>query len=177
MRDSHLPPHGDPDHASGQTPGEESDDYSPGRLSPIGWATLVAAVVLGGVLGWGWRVLADSLGDARPVGWLPVLGLWFIGAVLVGVARVTRRAVRGRATLDPERMVNRLVLGRACAVAGALLAGGHVGFGLTWLSGSPDLRLERVGVALLAALGALSVTAGGKLLEIACRIPRGHGAP
>lgn len=172
MRDSHLPPRGAPDE-----PGEESRDLSPGHLSPIGGATLAAAVVLGGVLGWGVRIAVDAISEARPVGLLPGLAMWFIAAALLVVARSTRRAVRGTAALDAERMVNRLVLGRACAVAGALLAGGHLGYGLTWWFGSPDLRWERVGLALVAAVGALCVAGAGKLLEVACRIPRRPGGP
>ena len=168
MRDSQLPP--PPEDDGGEE--QEGGELSPGHLKPIGWGPLLAWVVVGVVLGFAWHSVADTLSYARPVGWLQTVVLWFLAAVLGGLALVTRRAVRELgATIDPQRMVNRLVLGRACTIAGALLAGGHIGYGVPWWGGSPDLRLERVGIAALAALGGLLVLVCGKLLEWACRVP------
>ena len=170
MRDDQLPPSPD---------GEEPEEHlSPGHLGPIGAGTLVAWALAGFAVGWSWHWVADRTGEAVPVGWLQGLALWFMAAVLAGVAYVTRRAVRSReATIDPTRMVNRLVLARACTVVGALVAGGYLGYGLTWLGSHPDLVVGRVGRALLATLGGLLVLVCGKLLERACRVPPGPPQP
>ena len=172
MRDSHPdagPPHGED---------EEPDDLSPSHLRPLAPLQLIAAAVVGALLGWAARDLADAVDDAAPVSWIQVAGLWFMAALLVGLAVQTRRAVRSRtATLDPQRMVNRLVLARAGALVGALLAGGYVGYGLTWLDSHPDLVLTRTGLAGLAALGGVAVLIAGKLLEWACRVPKSDPHP
>lgn len=172
MRDSHLPPSG-PEGSDGGPAPEDDEPFSRGHLSPLGWGALVALVLAGVAVGWSWHAVADSIAEARPTGVLQGVALWFLAAGLFGVGGVTRRAVRSTsATLDPERMVNRLVLGRAGAVGGALLAGGYLGYALTWIGSHPDLRAERVGLALLASLGGLMVLVGGKFLERACRVPR-----
>lgn len=170
MRDSQLPP--PPDEGGDEGEDQGGEHLSPGHLRPIGWGALVAWVLVGVAVGWAWHAAADTISHARPVGWLQTFVLWFLAALLGGLALMTRRAVRDLAgTIDPERMVNRLVLGRACTIAGALLAGGHLGYAIPWWTGNPDLRLERVGIAGLAALGGLLVLLGGKLLEWACRVP------
>ena len=72
--------------------------------------------------------------------------------------------------LAPHQAVNRLVLGKAAALAGAVCAGAYVGFALVAASGvERQLDGERVLHALLAALGGLILTAAGVLLERACR--------
>lgn len=152
---------------------EGQQDLSPKHLSPLGPGPLTATAVVGAILGWATRDLVDMFDDAAPVSWLQVAALVFLAAVLAGVAVQTRRAVRsGGSTLDPQRMVNRLVLARAATLVGALLAGGYVGYGLTWLDSHPDLLLGRVGVAMAAAGGAVAVLVAGKFLEWACRVPK-----
>lgn len=167
MRDDH--PRQDPPGPEGE---EESDSLSPHHLTPIGPGPLVALAVVGAVTGWLFRDVADALGSASPVSWLQVAALAFLAAALGVVARQTRRMVRStEVTLDPERMVNRLVLARAATVVGALLAGGYTGYALTWLDAHPDLVWPRVGVALAAAVAGVTVLLAGKWLEWACRVP------
>lgn len=166
MRDSHLPP--------GPDDSDEPEDLSPDHLAPMRPAALVAVALFGVALGWSLHGFADGFGGARPVTWLQWVALWFFGAALGGVAYVTRRQVRSvGATVDGDRMVNRLVLSRASMLVGALVAGGYLGYALTWLDSHPDLVVERVVHALLASLGGLVVLVCGKLLERACRVPPG----
>lgn len=177
MRDSHLPPSG-PEGTDGENGPGDGPSLSPDHLSPLGLPVLVTCLLVGFAAGWTWHALAGAVSTARPVGLLQALSLWFLGAGLGGLAVLTRRAVRRAGnTLDPQRMVNRLVLGRAGTLAGALLAGGHLGFGATWWTSHPDLRLERVGLAVLAATGGLVMLVCGKLLERACRVPPGPHHP
>lgn len=167
MRDDH--PRHDP---AGPEGDEEPEGLSPRHLTPIRPGPLVALGVVGAVVGWAFRDLVDAYGTASPVSWLQVAALAFLAAALGGVAWQTRRMVRStEVTLDPQRMVNRLVLARAATVVGALLAGGYVGYGLTWLDAHPDLVLPRVGVAVAAAVAGVTVLLAGKSLEWACRVP------
>lgn len=159
---------------------EESDsaEVSSSHLTPLGPGPLAAGVAVGFVFGWLLRGAADGLAMAGPVSWVQAAGLWFLALLLGGVAVVTARAVRRRdITLDAQRMVNRLVLARAAALSGALLAGGYAGYALTWLDSHPDLVVTRVGVGLLAAAGGVAVLATGKWLERACRVPKDDSHP
>ena len=79
---------------------------------------------------------------------------------------------RDRFALAHHQAVNRLVLGKACALVGALLTGGYLGYAMAQLGvGDPasDARLLR---SLVAALGAAAVTTTALLLELACRVPK-----
>lgn len=157
-----------------QDPGDEEEPLhlSPRHLVPLGPGPLVALAAVGAVVGWGFRPVVDAFGTAAPVSWLQVGALAFLAAGLGVVARQTRRVVRSTTvTLDPERMVNRLVLARAATVVGALLTGSYTGYGLTWLDAHPDLVWPRVGVALAAAAASVTVLLAGKWLEWACRVP------
>lgn len=135
-----------------------------------GWA------VTGLVLGWlahpvGERVLGTAPIVTRP----QVLVLFGFAAVLAGTAWLTWRTVhvQGR-RLAPEQGVNRLVLGRASALVGALAAGGYAGYALSWLGLEAELASQRLWRSALAALGAALVLVAGILLERACRV---HTSP
>ncbi|WP_110241034.1 DUF3180 domain-containing protein [Nocardioides gilvus] len=171
MRD-HTP------HQGGTDDESDAPEVSSSHLTPLGAGPLVTGVAVGFVFGWLFRGAADGLGLAGPVSWIQAAGLWFLAVLLGGVAVVTARAVRRRdVTLDAQRMVNRLVLARAAALSGALLAGGYAGYALTWLDSHPDLVLARVGVGLVAAAGGVAVLVTGKWLERACRVPKDDSHP
>jgi hypothetical protein len=130
--------------------------------------------VVGHVVGWAGRTLSIRLGYVEPdVPLASILLLVFVAAIVGGSAYLTRRTVqRHRGALQHHQAVNRLVLGKACALVGALLTGGYLGYALAQLGvGDPasDARLWR---SALAALGAGGVTAAALLLELACRVPR-----
>ena len=80
-------------------------------------------------------------GTAPTVGWLPVLALAFVALVMVSVAWSTHRSLHRRhERLQPHHAVNRLVLAKSCSLAGALVAGGYLGYALSWL-GLTDAEL------------------------------------
>ena len=148
----------------------------PGRIGTTSPTSLAVAGLVGAVLGW---VLAPVLGALRgvvpSVPWSAVLALAFIALLLLGTAWVTYRMIHTRLQrMDPQRAVNLLVLAKASALAGAVVAGGYVGFGVHYLD-SLDIALprERVVRSGLAAAAAVLVCAGGLLLERALRVPRG----
>jgi hypothetical protein len=75
--------------------------------------------------------------------------------------------------MDPRRAVNLLLLAKAAALAGAVFAGGYLGFALHFVdSMDVDLPRERVIRAVSAAVASGALVISGLLLERACRVPR-----
>ena len=144
-----------------------------GRIHTTSPGSIIGFALAGLVLGWVLHPVAVHFsGTAPTVGWGPVVALLFVAAFVGAMAWTTHRTVhRRRARLEPHHAVNRLVLAKACALAGSLVAGGYLGYALSWWGlGDALLAGQRVMHSLLAALaGALLVT-GGLLLERACRV-------
>lgn len=134
----------------------------------------MVAAIFGGLAGWLVVVTANAFDLVPPrIPWSAPIGL-LVFAGLVGVLAYTthqRLQVR-RERIEPQRAVAFLVLGKASALAGALVAGGYLGFGLMFLAdlavSGPRDRVIRSAVAVVAGV-ALSV--GGLLLERACKVP------
>ena len=105
------------------------------------------------------------------VTWFQPAALFLVAAILGYVARATHVAVQEqRRRLLPHEAVNRLVLGKACAIVGALVAGGYLGYAFSWVGLRAELAGERITLSLLAAAGALLTTTAALLLERACRV-------
>ena len=152
---------------------DDQEPEEPGTIRPTGPGPLVGFGVTGLVLGWSVRAFALRFGYAEPrVSLASVALLVFAAAGIGATAYVTRKAVRShRQDLPHHHAVNRLVLGKAAALAGALITGGYAGYALAQLGVSgemADARLWRSGVAAIAAGG---VTVASLLLEHACRVP------
>jgi len=147
-------------------------DPGPGRLRTTGAGTVAGWALAGLVLGRLVRPVLTELDRTSPqVGWVQAGALYLVGAILVGVARVTHRTVQvRRERLQPHQAVNRLVLAKACALVGALTAGGYLGYALSWLGAAAELSGQRVVVSLVAGGGAVLTVAGSLLLERACRV-------
>ncbi len=160
-----APPSG-PDGSEPTEPGERQ------QLAPMRWTTLVGWALVGLVLGRLWHPVAERvLGTAPTVSLLQGLVLFFVAAILGGTAWITWRAVHvRRQRLEPHQAVNRLVLARACALVGALVAGGYAGYALSWLGNDAELAGERVLRSAVAAVGGVATVAAAVLLERACRV-------
>jgi hypothetical protein len=93
---------------------------------------------------------------------------------LVGaLAYVTHQRIQvRRERMDPQRAVAFLVLGKASALGGALVAGGYFGFAVMFLTrldaAAPRDRVIRSAVAIVAGV-VLCIM--GLLLERACKVP------
>jgi hypothetical protein len=75
----------------------------------------------------------------------------------------------------PYQAVNRLLLGKAAAIAGAMVLGGYAGFAIAHLGITPtELSRQRLVRSGLASLGGLLLMVAGLVLERACRV-RGDG--
>lgn len=155
---------------------EDPDAGEPtGTLEPTPPGVVTAWAVAGLVGGWLLHPLSESLrGSAPVVSWVQP-GALLVLAVAVGLtAWHTWRSVHvRRERLEPHRAVNRLVLGRAAALVGALVAGGYAGYAVSWLGSEAELAGQRMVRSAVAALLGLLVVAGGLLLERACRVRKG----
>ena len=147
----------------------------PGRVRPTRIAVLLAAAAVGLVVGWfGGALVERSDGVAPSVPWSSVGVLVFAAAVLGATAWTTWRTIhRQRHWIDPHKAVNRLVLAKASALVGALMAGLYAGYGARFLDDlSAPLPQERVVRAGLVVLAAVLVVVAALLLEHACRVPK-----
>lgn len=150
-----------------QPPGEPE-----GTLRPTSPGALVAWVSIGLVAGWLVRPVSERLDRTAPiVTWGQPTALFFVAAVLGGTAWITWRAVHVRhERLEPHRAVNRLVLARACAFVGALVAGAYAGYAVSWLGLDAELADQRAWRSAAAALAGLGICMTALLLERACRV-------
>lgn len=148
---------------------------SDGHLRPTSPAALTACAVVGLVGGWLLHPVAERVrGTAPIVAWAQPLALFLVAAILGGTAWLTWRAVHvHREPVDPQRMVNRLVLARACVLVGALVGGGYLGYAVSWLGLDAELASQRAWRSAVAALAGAAITVAGLLLECACRVRSG----
>ena len=147
-----------------------------GRIHTTGAGPLLGLGLTGLVLGWALRPVAiDVRGSAPTVGWLPVLTLFLVAAILAGVAWSTYRVLHARGLrLPAHQAVNRLVLAKACALAGAVIAGGYFGYALSWAGiADGELAQQRLWRSVLAGVAGVLIVAGSLALERACRVSRG----
>jgi hypothetical protein len=144
-----------------------------GHVHATSGGVLVGWGLVGLVLGWALRPLSIRFnGTAPTVGWLPVLALAFVALVMSSVAWSTYRSVqRRRERLEPQHAVNRLVLGKSGALAGAVVAGGYFGYALAWVGlTEAELAQQRMLHAALGGLAGIALVVGSLLLERACRV-------
>jgi hypothetical protein len=143
-----------------------------GRLRPTSPAALTAWGLVGLVGGWLLHAYADRTMAAPPiVTWAQPLALFLVAAILAGTAWATWRSLHvHRERLAPHQAVNRLVLARACAYVGILVAGGYLGYALSWVGVSAELAQQRAIRSLVAALAGVCVVVFALLLERACRV-------
>jgi uncharacterized protein DUF3180 len=150
-----------------------------GQLRPTSPGVLTAWVVAGLVGGWLVHPLTERRGGNPPlVTWAQPLALFLVAAILGSTAWLTWRTVHvHRERLEPHRAVNRLVLARACALVGALAAGGYLGYALSWLGVDAELAAQRAWRSATATVGGVAITVTAVLLERACRVRSDDEAP
>lgn len=149
-----------------------SDEQQPtGHVRPTAVGSLVGLGVAGLVIGWLVRLLSERGGGTAPlVTWAPPLALLLVAVILGWTAVVTARQIRHRRYLAPHHAVNRLVLAKSCALAGALVSGGYAGYALSWLGADAELASQRAVRSVVAAVAAVAVVICSLWLERACRV-------
>jgi len=152
----------------------DRDDEPQGRLGPTSYTVVTGWALAGLVLGWVWRLLAERLNGVAPVvSWSQPAALWLVAVAIAITAWQTHRAVQvRRERLEPHRAVNRLVLARAGAYVGALVAGAYAGYALTWVGDPAELAGQRIVRSLVAVAAGVVIVVGSFLLERACRVRR-----
>jgi amino acid transporter len=158
-----------------QPPEQPPDGPAPGRLRPTTARALTIAAVVGLIGGWASHPVLDRLAGHPPlISWTQALALVLVGAIMSFLAWHTWQTVQVRGEwLEPQRAVNRLVLARACALGGALVAAGYVGYAVSWLGDASAQADQWIARSLVAALGAGVVTLASLVLERACRTDGG----
>lgn len=147
------------------------------RVILIRWLVVVALVA--GAIGWVTAVLlhrADAQPPVLPLSSMLTMGIIAVVTLVLGikVLRWTRTAKdrRRRRMLNPILATRTLVLAQACAYAGSVLVGWHIGVGadlfplLYVRSNNGDLWLS---LAMIG--GGLVMVAIGLVVERFCRIP------
>ena len=144
-----------------------------GHLKPTSGAVLTVWAVVGLIGGWLLHPFSDRYLETPPlVTWAQPLALALVAAILGFTAWSTYRALHGvHERPEPQRMVNRLVLARACALVGALVAGAYAGYALSWLGVEAELASQRAWRSAAGAVAGVAITITSVLLERACRVP------
>ena len=148
------------------------DEPSGGRLRPTSAGVITAWAVAGLIGGWLVHPLAQRWrGTAPVITWAQPLALFLVAAILGATAYLTWRTVHVQhRRLEPQQAVNRLVLARACALVGALVAGGYVGYAVSWTGSDAELASQRAVRSAVAGLAGVAITVTAVLLERACRV-------
>lgn len=142
-------------------------------LRPVSAAAITIWGVVGLIGGWVLHPLTVSWRGVAPVvTWVQPLVLILIAAILGGTAWITWRQLHvQRERIEAHRAVNRLVLARACTLVGALLAGGYLGYAVSWLGYADDpLAQERLVRSAVAGVAGIVIVIAARLLEHACRV-------
>ena len=151
-----------------------AEEPSGGSVNLTPFRALVVAAVFGGLSGWLVVVIANAFDLIPPeVPWTGPVGLILVAALVGALAYATHQRIQvRRERIEPQRAVALLVLGKASALAGALVAGGYFAFALMFLTrldaAAPRDRVIRSAVAIVAGIVLCIV---GLLLERACKVP------
>ncbi|GAA1941092.1 DUF3180 domain-containing protein [Nocardioides hwasunensis] len=160
--------------------GPEDEPPEPrGTLHPTSARALTACSVTGLVLGWGIHPLMTRIAGGPPlVSWTQSLALVLVAGIMSFLAWHTWQTVQVRGErLEVHQAVNRLVLARACALGGALVAGGYAGYAVSWLGDQSQYSDRWIVRSVVAALGAGVVMLASLALERACRADGGEPRP
>lgn len=162
-------------------PGPAPEEPKPprGSLRPTSAQALTACAVAGLVLGWGVHPLWTRLfGHPPALSWVPGLALVLVAAIMGFLAWQTWQTVQVRGhRLEVHQAVNRLVLARASALAGTVVAAGYVGYAVSWLGDGSVFADRWIARSLVAAAGAAGVMLASLVLERACRTDGGAPRP
>lgn len=148
---------------------------SPPRLQRLSAVTLAVVAAVGLVVGRAIRPVVERFDGVAPtVPWTASIAMLFLAAVLGWLAYSTYQALHKRhERIAADRAVRQLVLAKASALVGALVAGGYAGFALSFVDAMrTSLGQDRVVHAAVTAVAGVVVVVAAILLERACEVPR-----
>lgn len=143
-------------------------------VQPTQPSALFVAALFGGLAGWLVVVAAKALGLSQPgVPWSAPITVWVTAIAVGGLAYATHQRIQvQRRYIEAQRAVAYLVLGKASALAGALIAGGYAVFGMLFIARiDADLPRDRVIRSAVAVGAGIALAIAGLLLERACKVP------
>jgi Protein of unknown function (DUF3180) len=147
-----------------------------GSVTPTPRLALAVAALFGAFAALVIYVSARAL-DLVPPGipWTAPVGLVLITALVGVLAYTTHQRIQVRRDrMEAQRAVAFLVLGKASALAGALVAGGYLAYALLFVERiAAEAPLDRVVKSGIAAAAGAGLCVAGLLLERACRVPDG----
>lgn len=163
---------GDPAGSTPPTDEPSGGEPSGGRLRPTSAGALTAWGLAGLVGGWFVRPVAERMDNTPPiVTWAQPLALVLVAAIVGATAYFTWRTLHVQhERLEPDQAVNRLVLARACALVGALVAGGYFGYALSWIGVDTEMGTQRLWRSVLSGAAGVAIVVTSLLLERACRV-------
>ena len=159
--------------------GPEEPPESRGTLRPTSARALTVCAVVGLLGGWAIHpVLGRVAGHPPLVSWTQALAVVLVAVIMGFLAWHTWQTVQVRGQrLELHQAMNRLVLARACALGGALIAAGYVGYAVSWLGDESAYADRWIARSVVAALGGVGVTLASLALERACRTDGGRPRP
>ena len=155
--------------------GQEEPPEPRGTLHPTSARALTVCAVVGLLGGWAIHPVVDRVAGRPPlVSWTQALALVLVAVIMGFLAWHTWQTVQVRGQrLELHQAMNRLVLARACALGGALIAAGYVGYAVSWLGDDSQFADRWIARSMVAALGGAGVTLASLVLERACRADGG----
>ena len=159
--------------------GPEEPPEPHGTLHPTSARALTACAVVGLLGGWAIHPVMSRVAGGPPlVSWTQALALVLVAVIMGFLAWQTWQTVHVRGErFEPHQSVNRLVLARACALGGALVTAGYVGYAVSWLGDDSQFADRWITRSVVAAVGGVGVTLASLALERACRTDGGRPQP
>jgi ABC-type Fe3+-siderophore transport system permease subunit len=152
-----------------------ADRPSGGSIKITPPRALAVAALFGALAGWLVVAATNSFDLVAPqVPWTAPVGVFLIAALVGVIAYSTHQRIHvRRQRIEPQRAVAFLVLGKASALAGALVAGGYLTYALMFITRLDAVApRDRVIKSAVAAVAGVVLAIAGLLLERACRVPK-----
>jgi hypothetical protein len=152
-----------------------ADRPSGGSIKITPPRALAVAALFGALAAWLVVAATNSFDLVAPqVPWTAPVGLFLIAALVGVIAYSTHQRIHvRRQRIEPQRAVAFLVLGKASALAGALVAGGYLTYALMFITRLDAVApRDRVIKSIVAAVAGVVLAIAGLLLERACRVPK-----
>ena len=149
-----------------------ADPHRGGSLRRTTAAALVAFALAALIVGWVIHYVAQvNTGLDPSLNWSAAGVVAFLAAFVAVAAFRTRQAMRAKIRLPVHRAVNLLVLGKACARAGAAVLGGYAGFAVGYLRPSMSVAGAQLVIVALTCASGVALMIAGLALERACEVP------